>query len=129
MLVEMFSVIITVHTNLRQIQPVICRDDGDIPAVFAQSLRNRLGDESFPAGVNAAYSNKQSLLWRKRFSFLDDRRNYRTIFEHELQPGSAIKAGSDLRGARPLPTLATLRGRSARRRSCSSAIQLAAVRH
>src|SRR4029077_819472 len=58
----------------------------------------------------------------------DDRRNHRSIFQHKLWPGSVIKAGPDLCAAKPLPTRATLRGMSARRRSCSSAIQLAAVR-
>ena len=67
-------------------------------------------------------------LRRKRFSLFDDRRNDRSIFEHKLQPRSVIKAGPDLHAVWPLQDRARLRGTSTRRRSCSSAIQLAAVR-
>jgi hypothetical protein len=63
-----------------------------------------------------------------RFPLFDDRRNYRCIFEHKLQLRSVIKAGPDLHAVWPLQDRATLRGMSTRRRSCSSAIQLAAVR-
>ena len=42
---------------------------------------------------------------------------------------SVITAGSDLLAAKPVPNRAMLRGMSTRRRSYSSAIQLAEVRH
>ncbi len=59
----------------------------------------------------------------------NQRRIRRTVFEHELQLRSVITAGSDLLAAKPVPNRAMLRGMSTRRRSYSSAIQLAAVRH
>jgi hypothetical protein len=48
---------------------------------------------------------------------------------HALQLRSVITAGSDLFAAKPVPNRAMLRGMSTRRRSYSSAIQLAEVRH
>jgi hypothetical protein len=63
---------------------------------------------------------------RRTAAELDDRR---TIFEHELQLRSVITVGSDLLAAKPMPNRAMLRGMSTRRRSYSSAIQLAEVRH
>ena len=89
----------------------------------------RVVTKPFPDAIDAADSDKQGVLRRERFSLLDDRRNRRTIFEHELQLRWGITAGSDLLAAKPVPNRAMLRGMSTRRRSYSSAIQLAEVRH
>src|SRR5436190_1857287 len=93
-----------------------------------QQLSDARGNEALSRCIDPADSDKQRVLRRKRFSLLDDRRNQRTIFEHELQLRSVITACSDLRAAKPLPNRVMLRGMSTRRRSYSSAIQLAAVR-
>jgi hypothetical protein len=82
----------------------------------------------FPDAIDSADSDKQSVLRRKRFSPLDDRRNHRTIFEHELQLRSLITAGFDLLVAKSVPNRAMLRDMSTRRRSYSNVIQLAEVR-
>ena len=79
--------------------------------------------------MHPADSDKQGVLQRERFSLLDDRRNHRTIFEHELEVRSVITAGSDLLVAKSVLNRAMLRGTSTRRRSYSSAILLAEVRH
>jgi len=88
----------------------------------------RMVTKPFPDAIDSADSDKQSVLRRKRFSPLDDRRNHRTIFEHELQLRSVITAGSGRREVKPLTKRAMLRGMPTRRRSYSNVIQLAAVR-
>ncbi len=114
---------------MREIQPAISADHCQFDAALLQRLSDARGNEALSRCIDPADSDKQGVLRRERFSLLDNRRNHRTIFEHELQLRSVITAGSDLRAAKPLPNRAMLRGMSTQRRSYSSAIQLAAVRH
>jgi len=97
-------------------------------ARFCSDSAMRVVTKPFPHASIPLIPTK-GVLRRERFSLLDDRRNHTTIFEHELQLRSVITAGSDLRAAKPLPNRTMLRGISTRRRSYSTAIQLAAVRH
>src|SRR6266566_9287652 len=127
--VEMLCQILLVKANMREIQPAISADHCQFDAALLQRLSDARGNEALPRCIDPADSDKQGVLWRERFSLLDNRRNHRTIFEHELQLRSVIRAGSDLRAAKPLPNRAMLCGMSTRRRSYSSAIQLAEVRH
>jgi hypothetical protein len=98
------------ETGHVEIQPAISVDDCQLDAALLQRFGDARCNEAFSSRIDTAYSGKQGMLWRKRFSLLDDRRNYRTIFEHELQPRFAISAGSDLRGAKLLQDRAMLRG-------------------
>ena len=107
----------------------ISADDCQFDDALLQRLSDARGNEALSKCIDPADSDKQSVLRRERFSLLDDRRNHRTIFEHELQLRSVITAGYDLLAAKPVPNRAMLRGMSTRRRSYSSAIQLAEVRH
>src|SRR5213592_2275946 len=127
--VEMVCQILLVKADMREIQPAISADHCQFDAALLQRLSDALGNEALSRCIDPADSDKQGVLRRERFSLLDNRRNHRTIFEHELQPKSVITAGSDLLAAKPLPNRAMLRSMSMRRRSYSSAIQLAAVRH
>src|SRR5437899_478714 len=113
---------------MREIQPAISVDHCQLEPALLQRLSDARGNEAFSSRIDPADSNKQGALWRNRFSLLDDRRNHRSIFTHELQLRSVIKAGSDLRAVKPVPNRAMLPGMSARRNSCNSAIQLAVVR-
>ncbi len=108
-----------------RLYPIRCQFDD----ALLQRLSDARGNEALSRCIDPADSDKQSVLRRERFSLLDDRRNHRTIFEHELQLRSVITAGYDLLAAKPVPNRAMLRGMSTRRRSYSSAIQLAEVRH
>ena len=125
----MLCQILLVKADMREIQPAISADHCQFDAALLQRLSDARGNEALSRCIDPADSDKQGVLRRKRFSLLDDRRNHRTIFEHELQLRSVITAGSDLLAAKPVPNRAMLRGMSTRRRSYSSAIQLAAVRH
>src|SRR5437899_3429204 len=127
--VEMVCQILLVKADMREIQPAISADDCQFDAALPQRLSDARGNEALSRCIDPANSDKQGVLRRERFSLLDNRRNHRTIFEHELQLRSVITADSDLRAAKPLPNRAMLRGMSTRRRSYSSAIQLAEVRH
>ena len=79
-------------------------------------------------GLAWIIARQVNALRRMRFPLFDDRRNHRSIFDHNLHLRLVIKAAPDLRAVWPLQDRATLRGTSTRRRSYSSAIQLAAVR-
>src|ERR1700757_4409687 len=125
----MLCQILLVKADMREIQPAINVHHCQFDAALLQRLSYARGDEALSRCIDPADSNEQGVLWRKRFSLLDDRRNHRSIFEHELQLRSLIEAGSDLRAAKPLPNRAMFHGRLRRQRSCNSAIQLAAVRH
>src|SRR5438552_16557552 len=114
---------------MREIQPAICADHCQFDVALLQRLSDAPGNEALSRCIDPADSDKQGVLRRKRFSLLDDRRNHRTIFEHGLQLRSVITAGSDLRASKPLANRTMRRGISTRRRSYSTAIQLAAVRH
>src|SRR6266480_3696536 len=121
--------ILLVKADTREIQPAISADDCQFDAALLQRLSDARGNKALSRCIDPADSDKQGVLRRERFSFLDNRWNHRTIFEHELQLRSVITVGSDLLAAKPVPKRAMFRGMSTRRRSYSSAIQLAAVRH
>src|SRR5207249_10345068 len=94
----MLCQILLVKANMREIQPAISADHCQFDVALLQRLSYARGNEALSRCIDPADSNKQGVLWRKRFSLLDDRRNHRTIFEHELQLRSVIKAGSDACG-------------------------------
>src|SRR5438874_13233745 len=125
----MLCQILVVKADMREIQPAISADHCHLDAARLQRLSDARGNEALPRCIDPADSDKQGVPRRERFSLLDNCRNHRTIFEHELQLRSVITAGSDLRAAKPVPNRAMLRGMSTGRRSYSSAIQLVAVRH
>src|SRR5437867_8653406 len=125
----MLCQILLVKADTREIQPAISTDHCQFDAALLQRFSDARGNEALSRCIDPADSNKHGMLRRERCSLLDNRWNHRTIFEHELQLRSVITAGSDLRAATPLPNRPMLRGMSTRRRSYSSAIQLAEVRH
>src|SRR5437667_736123 len=126
--VEMLCHILLVKAEVREIQPAISADHCQFEAALLQRLSDARGHKAFTGSIDPADPNEQGPLRRKRFPLLHDRRNHRSAIEHELQVRSVINAGPDL-DAKRLPKHGRLRGTSTRRRSYSSAIQLAAVRH
>src|SRR5436190_19388137 len=97
-----------VKSDVRQIQPSINVDHCRPDAALLQQLSHARGHEAFTGGIYPADPNKQGVLRRERFSLLDNRRNHRTIFEHELQLRSVITAGSGLLAAKRVPNRAML---------------------
>src|SRR5206468_3438851 len=125
----MLCQILLVKADMWEIQPAISADHCQFDAALLQQLSYARGNEALSRCIDPADSDKQGVLRRERFSLLHDRRNHRSTIEHGLQVRSVITAGSDLLAAKALPNRAMFRGMSTRRRSYSSAIQLAAVRH
>src|SRR5213592_2346231 len=83
--VEMLCQILLVKANMREIQPAISADYCQFDVALLQRLSDAPGNEALSRCIDPADSDKQGVLRRKRFSLLDNRRNHRTIFEHELQ--------------------------------------------
>src|SRR5881275_2209259 len=99
----MLCQILLVKADMREIQPAISADHCQFDAALLQRLSDARGNEALSRCIDPADSDKQGVLRQKRFSLLDNRRNHRTIFEHELQLRSVITAGSDLLAAKPVP--------------------------
>src|SRR5919198_596999 len=75
----MFGIVITVDTNLRQIQPVIGRDRGDIPAAVAQSLAKLGCHKSFAARIDSGNSNQKSSLHGRNVQTRTDNPGHRFV--------------------------------------------------
>src|SRR6266581_1316356 len=104
--------------HLGKCNPRPCADYRVPDEFAAPENRSSQMPTSLPAAANlpGPWPLPDAERWRKRFSLLDDRRNHRTIFEHELQLRLVITTGSDLLAAKRVPNRAMLRGMSTRRR-------------
>src|SRR5262245_286276 len=108
----MLCQILLVKADMWEIQPAISADHCQGNAALLQRLSDARGNEALSRCIDPANSDKQGVLRRECFALLDNRRNHRTIFEHELQLRAVITGGSGSRAAKPLPNRAMLRGMS-----------------
>ena len=69
-LVEMFWVVVAVHANVRQIQPIIGRDCSDTPTASAQLFRETCSNETFPARIDPADADEHGAIRRDHVPLL-----------------------------------------------------------
>jgi hypothetical protein len=82
--VEVLCWVSPLKADVWEIQPAINADYCRLDTALHQRLSDARGDEALSSRIDPADSNEQGPLRRKRCPLLDDCRNHRSIFEHNL---------------------------------------------